>query len=244
MLRKATEVKLSWPEQIKYAMFALRSMPARDTGFSPYEIVYGRKFPSPLSLLFETLSDTQSPPVKLCSWLDTFDKWVEAIRDTVRDKVGAVQHHNQSLQDQKLLRTFNVRDQVLLRSCGLPDKLAHAWEGPFTVKRRIGLANYELNTGGRGRRSRAAVVHVNNIKAWHQDSVTINRVILAQDEGCDDHAPALKLIERNLTESQAGHIAALQLKYQANLSATPGVADIAPFSINTGDHRPIAKPPS
>ena len=243
MLRKATEVKLSWPEQIKYAMFALRSMPARDTGFSPYEIVYGRKFPSPLSLLFETLSDTQSPPVKLCSWLDTFDKRVEAIRDTVRDKVGAVQHHNQSLQDQKLLRTFNVGDQVLLRSCGLPDKLAHAWEGPFTVKRRIGLANYELNTGGRGRRSRAAVVHVNNIKAWHQDSVTINRVILAQDEGCDDHTPALKLIERNLTESQAGHIAALQLKYQANLSATPGIADVAPFSINTGDHCPIAKPP-
>ena len=216
MIRKAVEEKLAWPEQIKYALFALRSMPARDTGFSPYEIVFGRKFPSPLSLLFESWSDTQSPPVKLCSWLDTFDRRVEAIRDSVRDKLAVVQQHNQELQSKKLLRTLSIGDQVLLRSCGLPDKPAHAWEGPFIVKRRIGQANYELNTGGRGHRSRATVVHVNNIKAWLEDSVTINRVILAQDEGCDDHPPALKLIERNLTDSQAGHLAALQEKYRGS----------------------------
>ena len=243
MIRKAAEEKLAWPEQIKYALFALRSMPARDTGFSPYEIVFGRKFPSPLSLLFESWSDSQAPPVKLCAWLEQFDKRVEVIRDSVRDKLSVVQQHNQELQSKKLLRTFCVGDQVLLRSCGLPDKLAHAWEGPFIVKRRIGLANYELNTGGRGNRSRATVVHINNIKAWHENCVTINRVILAQDEGCDDHHPALKLIERELTDSQAGHLANLKEKYKENLTATPGLADVVPFTINTGDHSPIAKPP-
>ena len=243
MIRKAAEEKLSWPEQVKYALFALRGMPARDTGFSPYEIVYGRKFPSPLSLLFDSWSDTQAPPVKLCAWLELFDKRVEVIRDSIRDKLTAVQQRNLELQSKKLLRTFEAGDSVLLRACGLPDKLAHAWEGPYIVKRRIGVANYELNTGGRGHRSRASVVHINNIKAWHADSVTINRVILAQDEGCDDHTPALKLIERQLTESQSGHLAALQEKYRDNLTATPGLAKVHPFSINTGDHCPIAKPP-
>ena len=243
MIRKAADEKLAWPEQIKYALFALRSMPARDTGFSPYEIVFGRKFPSPLSLLFESWSDTQSPPVKLCAWLEQFDRRVEVIRDSVRDKLSVVQQHNAELQSKKLLRTFNVGDQVLLRSCGLPDKLAHAWEGPFLVKRRIGAANYELNTGGRGHRSRATVVHINNIKAWHENCVTINRVILAQDEGCDDHPPALKLIERELTDSQAGHLENLKEKYKANLTSTPGLADVTPFTINTGDHTPFAKPP-
>ena len=100
---------------------------ARDTGFSPYEIVYGRKFPSPLSLLFDSWSDTQAPPVKLCAWLELFDKRVEAIRDSVRDKLTAVQQRNSELQSTKLLRTFDVGDSVLLRACGLPDKLAHAW---------------------------------------------------------------------------------------------------------------------
>ena len=62
MIRKAIVDKLSWPEQVKYALFALRGMPARDTGYSPYEIVYGRKFPSPLSLLFDSWSDSTTPP--------------------------------------------------------------------------------------------------------------------------------------------------------------------------------------
>ena len=90
MIRKAADEKL-WPEQIKYALFALRSMPARDTGFSPYEIVFGS---SPLSLLFESWSDTQSPPMKLCAWLEKFDRSVEVIRDSVRDKLSVVQQHN------------------------------------------------------------------------------------------------------------------------------------------------------
>ena len=87
MIRKAIVDKLSWPEQVKYALFALRGMPARDTGYSPYEIVYGRKFPSPLSLLFDSWSDHTTPPVKLSDWLERFEKRVEAVRDSVREKL-------------------------------------------------------------------------------------------------------------------------------------------------------------
>ena len=53
--------------------------------------------------------------------------------------------------------------------------------------------------------------------------MTINRVNLTQDEGCDDHPPALRLIERELSDSQAGHIANLKEQCKANLTATPGV---------------------
>ena len=157
MICKSIGDKLAWPEQVKYALFALRGMPARDSGFSPHEIVFGRKFPSPLSILFDSWSDQQSSPVKLNVWLEDFDRRVEVVRDSLRDKLDLVRVKNEELQRKKLLRTFEVGDQVLLRSCGLPDKLAHAWEGPYIVKRRIGMANYELNTGGRSRKSRATV---------------------------------------------------------------------------------------
>ena len=243
MIRKAIVDKLSWPEQVKYALFALRGMPARDTGYSPYEIVYGRKFPSPLSLLFDYWSDHTTPPVKLSDWLERFEKRVEAVRDSVREKLEVVQLHNQDMQQKKLLHTFSVGDSVLLRACGLPDKLAHAWEGPYIVKRKIGIANYELNTGGRGRRSRAAVVHVNNIKAWHDNVVTINRVILAQDDDCIDGSPTLKLVPRQLSASQTDSLSALQLKFKDCLVPTPGLAEVTPFPIDTGDHPPLAKAP-
>ena len=105
------------------------------------------------------------------------------------------------------------------------------------------MANYELNTGGRGRKSRATVVHVNNIKAWHQDAYTINRVVLAQDDDLEDSPPALKLVERELSEEQLFHIDNLKQKYHLSLTNTPGIADVPPHSINTGDHLPIARQP-
>ena len=74
------------------------------------------------------------------------------------------------------------------------------------------MANYELNTGGRSRKSRATVVQVNNIKAWHQDAYIINRVVLAQDDDLEDSPPALKLIERELSEEQLFHIDNLKQK--------------------------------
>ena len=162
MLRKVTSTQLSWPEQIKYVLFALRGMPARNSGFSPFEIVFGRKFPSLLTLLFDNWSDQQSQPVKLSAWLDKFDRRVEAVRDSVRDQLSVVQAQNKCLEQQKKLRTFSPGDKVLLHACGLPDKLAQAWEGPYVVKRRIGLVNYELDLGSRSKRLRASVVHVNN----------------------------------------------------------------------------------
>ena len=106
MIRKSIGDKLAWPEQVKYALFALHGMPARDSGFSQHEIVFGRKFPSPLSLLFDSWSDQQSSPVKLNVWLEDFDRRVEVVRDSLRDKLDLVWVKNEELQRKKLLRTF------------------------------------------------------------------------------------------------------------------------------------------
>ena len=124
MMRKAISDKLAWLEQVKYALFTLRGMPARDTGYSPYEIVFGRQFPSPLSMLFDTWCEKQCKPVKLNVWFDNLDKRVESIRDSVRDKLEEVKRKNSELEKRKQLRVFQKGDQVLLRAVGLPDKLA------------------------------------------------------------------------------------------------------------------------
>ena len=182
MIRKAISDKLAWPEQVKYALFALRGMPATDTG---------RQFPSSLALLFDTWSEQQSKPVKLNVWLDKFDKRVESIRDSVRKKLDEVKKKNSELERKKLLRVLEKGDQLLLRAVELPDKLAQAWEGPYSVKRRIGMENYELDLSGRGRKTRATVIHVNNIKLWHP---AIQRVVLAQDDAIDDGPRSLKRV--------------------------------------------------
>ena len=54
MLRKLTEDHGQWPRQLKFCLYAMRAMPHRDTGFSPFEVVYGRNLHTPLELLYDS----------------------------------------------------------------------------------------------------------------------------------------------------------------------------------------------
>ena len=51
MLTKATLENQPWTEQLPMALFAARTFPNRDSGFSPYELVFGRNTITPLDLL-------------------------------------------------------------------------------------------------------------------------------------------------------------------------------------------------
>ena len=48
MLKKSLEHKFDWDRQIKYAVFACRSAPNRDSGFSPFDLVFGKNVRGPL----------------------------------------------------------------------------------------------------------------------------------------------------------------------------------------------------
>ncbi len=47
MLTKAHQMGLDWAAQLPFALFALRQTPNRDTGLSPFELVFGRDVRTP-----------------------------------------------------------------------------------------------------------------------------------------------------------------------------------------------------
>ena len=52
MLRKyALEAPQSWDELLPYLLFAYREVPQASTGFSPFELLYGRQVRGPLALV-------------------------------------------------------------------------------------------------------------------------------------------------------------------------------------------------
>ena len=54
MLRKsATEDGKDWDKLVPYVLFAYREVPQASTGFSPFELVYGRAVKGPLDILKE-----------------------------------------------------------------------------------------------------------------------------------------------------------------------------------------------
>ena len=60
MLTKATLEKQLWTEQLPMALFAARTFPNRDSGFSPYELVFGRNAITPLDILDLRCRDSAS----------------------------------------------------------------------------------------------------------------------------------------------------------------------------------------
>ena len=55
MLANAHQQGLDWVRQVSYALFALRQALNRDTGSSPYEVVFVYNVKTPLELLYKQL---------------------------------------------------------------------------------------------------------------------------------------------------------------------------------------------
>ena len=61
MLRKATAIDgKDWDKLISYLLFAYREVPQASTGFSPFELLYGRDVRGPLDILRETWEGNES----------------------------------------------------------------------------------------------------------------------------------------------------------------------------------------
>ena len=52
MLAKAREEGVDWAQFLPMALFAIRQVPNRDTGYSPHELVFGTKMRGPLNLVY------------------------------------------------------------------------------------------------------------------------------------------------------------------------------------------------
>ena len=55
MLRKLCLHDLPWPDQLKFALYAIRATPNRTIGFSPFEVVHGRNLNSPLDIVIDEI---------------------------------------------------------------------------------------------------------------------------------------------------------------------------------------------
>ena len=67
MLRKtAKEDSKNWDKLLPYLLFAYRDVPQASTGFSPFELLYGRQVRGPLDMLKERWeSSSQSSECRL-----------------------------------------------------------------------------------------------------------------------------------------------------------------------------------
>jgi hypothetical protein len=175
MLRKmASEKPGTWDRYIPALLFAYREVPQESTGFSPFELIYGRTVRGPMAVLRDLWTQEESTPE-----IRTTSTYVLDLRNRIEEtcKIAQTQLEKESMRYKKYFdkkakaRTFRAGERVLLLLPTKLNKLEMTWKGPFNVEERVGICDYKININGKRK-----LYHANMLKAYVERDFTVAAV--------------------------------------------------------------------
>ena len=237
VLGRCIEDKVDWVGQIPLALYVLRQMPHADSGFSPFDLVFGFRVRTPLDALYHGIYETEGKERNVCEWVAGLMDRLERMRDCAalkmsKGKEGRLKYYNKGSK----LREFEEGELVLYRIPGMSCKLADSWEGPYKVLKRMGEVNYKI--GKIGKELHAKVVHVNCLKKF-KEREEVNRLDVVLEEESQ---------ERNVLRDDCEGLIAEELEgvmeeFRDVFSDVPGNTARVRMVIDTGDSPPIRQSP-
>eukprot|EP00731_Ephydatia_muelleri_P034653 Em0070g9a len=177
MLRKTALEGKDWDKLLPYLLFAYREVPQATTGFSPFELMYGRHVRGPLDKLKETWKASKRSGESVISYVLTVQQKLAMMSELVSDNCKEAQMTQKRWYDQSARkREFMEGDQVLVLLPTVTNKLMAKWQGPYCVKAKVTPVTYEIDMSDKKKRQR--IFHVNMLKGWN----TPTTVCLAAEE--------------------------------------------------------------
>ena len=250
MLRRtADEEGKNWDHFIPYLLFAYREVPQASTGFSPFELLYGRQVRGPLDILRETWEASTKSSDSVVSYILSIQDRLAKLQELVHINLANAQKTQKTWYDRHAReRVLKPGDQVLVLLPTSTNKLLAEWQGPYTVVRRIGQVVYEINMHDRRRRKR--LFHVNMLREWREPNASSFSAEEVCKEGDDEDIICWErkgdeesVINHLLTPQQAEELQALLSNFQDILCNKPGKTAIAEHSITTDSAQPTRLAP-
>ena len=174
--RLCGEQPRQWHRYINPLLFAYREVPQESTGFSPFELLYGRAVRGPMFILKELWTKELEQPKVKNSYQYVFELR-EKLEDTLKlahSELQKAQNKEKHHYDRKTkVWKFVPGDKVLVLLPTDHNKLLMQWKGPFEVSAVVGLNDYKVKVKGKER-----VYHANLLKKYFEgeDSVPVGTV--------------------------------------------------------------------
>ncbi len=146
MIRKFVhEDAKNWDKWLEPLLFAVREVPQASTGFSPFELLYGRQPRGVLDVLRETWEEGPSESKnEIQHVLDLRTKLHTLGQLSMENLLQAQDKQSRLYNRGARLRNFTPGDKVLVLLPTSSSKLLAKWQGPFEVTRQVGDLNYEV----------------------------------------------------------------------------------------------------
>ena len=257
-IKKAGASARTWDRWIHFVLHAIRTTTHSATGYSPFELLFGRTPNTPVSSLKASLEEPEPDiPQPIQDYLASLYTTMENAKETAELLEERTKKASKDYQDRKNKAKQSILEPGTNVLCFEPKKqkgLSATWLGPFPILRRLGDLTYLVDMGHGKHLKR----HRNALKPYFPDVVDINTVVCLQpdDEALDDLSlgPTTEDSEKpdfdkdikgiqQLDPTQQQQIMSLIQSYLDTFSSIPGVADIPPFHLDTGQASPVSKRP-
>ena len=135
-----------WDMLLPYLLFAYREVPQATTGFSPFELLYGREVRGPLDVVREEWEAEKKSDQSVLSHILAIRERLEEMTTIVQDNWKKAQSRQKTWHDQNTRdRELNPGDEVLVLLPTSSNKLLAQWQGPYYVLCKTGKVNYEID---------------------------------------------------------------------------------------------------
>ena len=252
MLRKAAvEAGKDWDKLIPYLLFAYREVPQASTGFSPFELLYGRSVRGPLDILKESWEADKKSNESVVSYILTVREKMEKMTDLVKQNLEEAQKSQKYWYDRNARhREFQAGDLVLVLLPTSTSKLMAQWQGPYQVIRRVGKVDYRIKM--HDRRQKYKVFHVNMLRKWHTPAEPVYYMDDPQGHSEDD-LPVWEKDEGSRVEEvkvgsqllgdQQEQLTHLLHEFSEIFQDKPGSTSMIEHHIHTGSAQSVRLPP-
>ena len=131
MLRKtADEEGKDWDRLLPYVLFAYREVPQESTGYSPFELLYGREVRGPLDVMKESWESSKSTDESILWYLIRMREKFEKTSSLVEANLSKAQAKQKHWYDKSARqRHFQEGDYVLILLPTSTSKFTAQWQG-------------------------------------------------------------------------------------------------------------------
>ena len=253
MLKKTVaEEGKDWDRLLPYLLFAYREVPQASTGFSPFELVYGRNVRGPLDVLKEAWAANTRSSESVVSYVLMMQERREKLREIVRENLEDAQATQKEWYDRNARnREFQPGDQVLILLPTTSNKLLAEWRGPYPVVRKVSNVTYEVKVTDGRKKNR--IFHVNMLRGWKSPTAASfvaqevseteeedDGVVLWVGSGNEAEQPNVNPI---LPPQQHSELEEILRQFSDVLSSRPGRTNVAECRIRVGAAAPIRLSP-
>ncbi|XP_073412006.1 uncharacterized protein [Dendrobates tinctorius] len=246
----------NWEKLLPHLLFAYWEVPQESTGFSPFELVYGRRVRGPLDLVLEHWEgEGLIEGVPIVPYVLELRDRLQELTQVVRENLQATQRCQRVWYDRRAREcTLEIGQKVLVLEPTKQNKFQAAWQGPYQVVGKIADTTYNVSDCDDPRVIR--MFHVNMLKPYRERPEEVVAICAPEAE----YLAGLPLpdVLRERTQSKTWeqvHLgedlgprerqqaeALLRLR-QRMFSERPGYTRLAQHKVETQDQTPLRQNP-